>query len=67
VHKWERELAQYNLSLPYPEGHQGRYVCFTHIRLRTFMDVAAYCGPMSLKSDPKHIVVDLPSLWSTPA
>jgi hypothetical protein len=31
------------------------------------MDDAAYCGPISLKFNPEHVVIDLPSPWSTPA
>lgn len=26
--KWERDLPQHNLDLPYPEGRTGRYVLF---------------------------------------
>jgi hypothetical protein len=30
LRKWERELPQHNLSLPFPEGRTGRYVRFTN-------------------------------------
>jgi len=29
VRKWQQELPQHNLSLPYPEGKDGRYVKFS--------------------------------------
>jgi len=29
LRKWQQELPQHNLSLPYPEGENGRYVKFT--------------------------------------
>lgn len=30
LYKWERDLPQHNLDLPYPEGRTGRYVKFTN-------------------------------------
>lgn len=30
VWKWEKDLPQHNLQLPFPEGKTGRYVKFTN-------------------------------------
>ena len=30
LRKWEHDLPQHNLDLPYPEGRHGRYVKFTN-------------------------------------